>query len=93
MYTLIKEINDEDPKFKIGDIARTSKYKNSFAKSYVSHWSEVFVITKIKNTVLWTYVSNDLKGEEIFGTFYEKELQRTNDKEFRVEEVIKRKKT
>ena len=52
---------------------------------------EVFVITKVENTVPWTYVIIDLKGEEIVGTFYEKELQKTNQKEFRVEKVIKRK--
>ena len=45
----------------------------------------------MKNTVLWTYVITDLKGEEIFGTFYQKELQKTNQKEFRVEKAIKRK--
>ena len=87
-----KEINDKDPKFKIGDIVRISKYKNIFAKGYVPNWSEeVFVIKKVKNTVPWTYVISDLKGEEIIRTFYEKELQKTNQKEFRVEKVIKRK--
>ena len=50
-----------------------------------------FVIKKIKNTVPWTYVINDLNGEEIFGTFYEKELQKTNRQGFRIEKVIKRK--
>ena len=50
-----KEINDKDPKFEIGDIARISKYKNTFAESYFSNWpEEVFVIKKIKNTVPWT---------------------------------------
>ena len=56
------------------------------------NWSEeVFVVDKIKNTVLWTYVINDLNGEEITGTFYENELQKTNQKEFRIEKVIKQK--
>ena len=46
-------INDGDPKFKIGDTVRISKYKNIFLKGYVTDWSEeVFVIKKIKNTVL-----------------------------------------
>ena len=49
------------------------------------------MIKKVKNTVPWTYVISDLKGEEIIRTFYEKELQKTNQKEFRVENVIKRK--
>ena len=70
-----KEINDEDPKFKIGDIVRISKNKNIFAKGYVPNWSEdIFVIKKVKNTVPWTFVISDLNGEEIFGKFYEKEL-------------------
>ena len=87
-----KEINNKDPKFKIGDIVRISKYKNIFAKGYVPNWSEeVFVIKQVKNTVPWTYVISDLKGEEIVRTFYEKELQKTNQKEFRVEKVIKKK--
>ena len=81
-----KEVNDKDPKFKVGDHVRISKYKNNFAKGYTSHWSEeVFVIIKIKNTVPWTYVITDLNGEEIIGTFYEKELQNTNQQEFRKE--------
>ena len=62
------------------------------AKRDALNWSEeVFVIIKIKNTVPWTYVINDLNGEEIAGIFYKKELQRTNQKEFRIEKVIKRK--
>ena len=87
-----KEINDKDPKFKIGDHVRISKYKNIFAKGYILNWSEeIFIISKIKNTVPWAYVINDLNGEEIIGIFYEKELQKTNQKEFRREKVIKRK--
>ena len=87
-----KEINNKDPKFKVGDRVRISKYKNVFAKGYTANWSEeVFVIKKVKNTVLWTYVINDLNGEEIMGTYYEKELQKTNQEEFRIEKVIKRK--
>ena len=71
---------------------RISKHKNNFAKAYTSNWSEkVFVIKKVKNTVPWTYVINDLNGEEIIGTFYEKELQKTNQKEFKIEKVIKKK--
>ena len=50
-----KDINGEDPKFKIGDIVRTSKHKNIFEKGYVPNWSEeVFVIAKVKNDVPWT---------------------------------------
>ena len=86
-----KDANDKDPKFKVGDRVRISKYKNIFAKGYTPSWSEeVFVIKKVKNTVSWTYVINDLNGEEIMGTFYEKELQKTSQEEFRIEKVIKR---
>ena len=89
-----KEVNDKDPKFKFGDHVRISRYKNIFAKGYTPNWSEeVFVIKKVKNTFSWTYVINDLNGEEIIGTFYEKELQRTNQEEFRIEKLIKKKET
>ena len=72
-----KEINYKDPKFKVGDYVRISKYKNIFAKAFMPNWSEeVFVVDKIKNTVPWTYIINDLNDEEITGTFYENELQK-----------------
>ena len=59
-----KEVNDKDPKFKVGDHVRISKYKNIFAKGYTPNWSEeVFVIKKVKNAVPWTYVINDLNGD------------------------------
>ena len=87
-----KKINNKDSKFKVGDRVRNSKYKNVFAKVYISNWSEeVFVVNKIKNTVPWTYKINDLNGEKIIGSFYEKELQKTSQEEFRIEKVIKRK--
>ena len=87
-----KEINNKDPKFKVGDRVRISKYKNNFAKGYTPNWfEEVFVIRKVENTVPWTYFINDLNGEEITGTFYEKELQKASQEEFRTEKVIKRK--
>ena len=81
-----KKVNDNDPKFKVGDHVRISKYKNIFAKGYTPNSSEeVFVIKKIKNTVPRTYVINDLNGEEIIGIFYEKELQKIDQQEFRIE--------
>ena len=86
-----KEVNDNDPKFKVGDHVRISKFKNIFAKGYTPNWSEeVFGIKKIRNTVPWTYVIDDLNGEEITGTFYEKELQKIDQQEFRIEKVIKK---
>ena len=73
--------NKKDPKFKVGDHVRISKYKNIFAKGYTPNWSEeVFVINKIKNTVPWAYAISDLNGEEITGSFYVKELQKTSQK-------------
>ena len=55
------------------DVVRISKYKNVFVKSYVPNWfEELFVIKKVRNTVTWTYVISDRKGEQIFGTFYQK---------------------
>ena len=76
-----KEINNKNRKFKIGDTI--SKYKNTFAnwsklvQMHVPNWSkEVFLIKKVKNTVPWKYVISALKGEEIFGMFYQKELQK-----------------
>ena len=75
-----KELNGNDPKFKLGDHVRISKYKNIFAKSYTPNWSDEISV-----------IINDLNGEEIIGTFYEIELQKTNQEEFRIEKVIKRK--
>ena len=72
-----KEINNRDPKFKIGNIVRISQCKNVSTKSCVTNWSEeVFMIKRIRNIEPWTYVINDLKGEEIVETFYKKELQK-----------------
>ena len=59
---------------------------NIFATVYTPNWSEeVFGIKKVKNTVLWIYVPNDINREEIVRTLYEKELQKTNQKKFRIE--------
>ena len=86
-----KEINNKDPIFKVVDYVRISKYKNIFAKGYMLNWSEEeFVIKKVKNTIPWTYIINDLNDEEIIGTYYEKELQKANQEEFRIEKVIRR---
>ena len=84
IHIIHKEVNEKDHKFQVGDHIRISKYKNIFAKGYTPNLlEEVFVISKIKNTVLWTYVTkfyvaNDLNCEEIIGTFSEKEFQKTN---------------
>ena len=87
-----KEINGKDSKFRIGNIVRILKYNNIFAKHYTPKWSEeVFVIKKVKNIVPWTYVIKDLYGEEFVRTFYEKEFQKTNQNQFRIEKVMKKK--
>ena len=70
-----REVNDKDPKFKVGDHVRISKYKKIFTKGYTPNCPEdIFVSKEIKITVPWAYVINDLNGEKIIGTFYEKEL-------------------
>ena len=87
-----EESNKKNPKFKVGDHVRISKYKNIFAKGYAPNWSEeIFITKKIKNTVPWTYSISDLNGEQIIGSFYEKELQKINQKKIRIEKVLKRK--
>ena len=87
-----EDSNKVKPKFTVGDHVRISKYKNIFAKEYTQNWSEeVFVVSKIKDTVPWTYVISDLNGKPITGSFYEKEFQKPNQKEFRIAKVLKRK--
>ena len=87
-----EESNKKDPKFKVGGHVRSSKYKNIFAKGYSPNWSkEVFISSKIDNTVPWTYAISDMNGEDITGSFYEKELQSTNQQKYRIEKIIKRK--
>ena len=74
-----KDSNENDPKFKVGDHVKISKYRNIFAKGYTANWSkEVFVVSKIKNTVPWTYDISDLNGEEIAGSFHGKQLQKAS---------------
>ena len=65
-----EDSNKNDPKFKVGNHVRISKYKNFFAKGHILNWSEeAFFVSKIKNM---TYVISDLNGEEITRSFYEK---------------------
>ena len=69
--------NEKDPKFKVSDHVRISKYKNISAKDYIPTWSEeVFVIRKVKNKVLWLYVISDIYVEKIVGKFDEKNYKR-----------------
>ena len=65
-----EDSNEKDPKFKVGDHVRISRYKSIFAKWYTQNWSkEGFVVGKIKNTVPWTYLISELNGEPITGIF------------------------
>ena len=72
-----KYFNKKDHKFKVDDYVRISKYKNKFPERNTQNWSEeVFVVSKIKNTIPWTYVVNDLNDEYITGSFYEKKFEK-----------------
>ena len=74
----IDEHNEKDNRFKVGDRVRISKFKNIFGKGYTSNWStEIFIIDKINDTVPYTYNLKDLNDEEIVGSFYNRELQKT----------------
>ena len=74
----IDEYNEKDSRFKVGDRVRISKFKNIFAKGYTPNWSkEIFNVNKINDTVPYTYNINDLNDEEIIGSFYDRELQKS----------------
>ena len=87
-----EDSNKSEPKFKVGDRVRISKYKNIFDKGCTQNWpEEIFIIGKVKNTVPWTYVITDLNGEPFARSFYKKELQKTSQEKVRIKKVIKRK--
>ena len=72
------EYNEKDSRFKVGDRVRISKFKNIFAKGYTPNWSkEIFIVDKVNDTVPYTYNLKDLNDEEIIGSFYDRELQKT----------------
>ena len=74
----IDEHNEKDSRFKVGDRVRISKFKNIFAKEHTPIWSvEIFIVDKVNDTVPYTYNLKDLNDEEIIGSFYDKELQKT----------------
>ena len=85
------EIRDIKPEFSVGDKVRISKKKKTFEKGYTTRWTEeIFTIVEVKRTSPVTYKIADLNGEEIKGSFYEPELQKTSQQLFRIEKVIKR---
>ena len=72
-----EDSNEKDPRFKVRGHVRIWKFKNIFAKGYTQNWSEeVFVVSKINNTVPWTYFISDLTGELIARSFYEKRIEK-----------------
>ena len=74
----VDEHNEKDSRFKVGDRVRISKFKNIFAKGYRPNWSkEIFIVDKTNDTVPYTYNLKDLNDEEITGSFYDRELQKT----------------
>ena len=91
LYPEHLEIYDIKPKFSVGDKVRISKKKKTFEKGYTTRWTEeVFTIVEVQRSRPPTYKITDLNGEEIKGSFYEPELQKTNQEIFRIEKVIKR---
>ena len=82
---------EKNPKFSVGDRVRISKKKAVFEKGYTTRWTEeIFTITKIQHTSPITYKIADLNGEEIKGSFYEPELQKTRQQVFRIEKIIEK---
>ena len=74
----IDKHSEKRSRFKVGDRVRISKLKNIFAKGYTPNWSkEIFIVDKINDTVPYTYNLKDLNDEEIIGSFYDQELQKT----------------
>ena len=79
------------PKFSIGDNVRITKKKNIFDKGYTQRWmEEVFTISKIQLTIPVTYKTTHCNGEEIQGSLYERELQKTSQDMFRIEKILNR---
>ncbi len=80
------------PKFKVGDKVRISRIKGIFEKGYLPNWSEaIYIIHQVKLTNPVTYILKDTADELIEGSFYEKELQKTNQEIYRIEKVIRKK--
>ena len=90
LYPEHLEVYDIKSKFSVGDKVRISKKKKTFEKGYTTRWTEeIFTIVEVKRTSPVTYKIADLNGEEIMGTFFEPELQKTSQELFRIEKVIK----
>ena len=92
LYGDLIYLKPKKPKFSIGDKVRISKYKRRvFDKGYTPNWTEeVFTVDIVLLTKPVTYKIVDLLGEEIEGSFYEKELQKAKQQTFRIEKVVRR---
>lgn len=92
VYSKVKTIDPRKPKFKVGDSVRISKYRAVFDKSYEPNWSnEIFTVIKVRLTNPRTYLLKDYTGDDIKGSFYDFELQRTKHPHtYLVEKVLKR---
>jgi len=85
-------VKSKAARFKVGDKVRISRTKTLFEKGYLPNWSEeLYVIDKIQKTIPITYKLKDLLGEEIMGSFYNEELQKSMQEVYRVEKVIRKK--
>ena len=84
---------NEKPKFKVGDKVRISRTEGLFEKGYLPNWSEaLYTVDKVKKTNPYTYTVQDMNGEEILGSFYTEELQKSTQEVFRIEKIIRKKK-
>ena len=80
--------------FKVGDRVRIIKKKRTFEKGFTPNWTEeLFIVSEVRATKPITYKIKDLKGEEIKGTFYQQELQKTRQEIYRIEKVLKKRRT
>ena len=80
------------PNYAVGDTVRITMKQSVFNKTYIPIWTEeIFKISAIQQTNPITYKIKDMNGEEIQGTFYEQELQKTHQDTFRIEKVIRTK--
>ena len=87
------EHGNENPKFKVGDKVRISRVKGLFEKGYLPNWSEaLYIVDTVKKTNPYTYTVRDMNGEEVLGSFYTEELQKSTQEVFRIEKIIRKKK-
>lgn len=93
IYQSIKTTDAKPPKYRVGDFVRISKYRKQFSKGYIPNWSnEIFKIRKVNLNSPNTYLLQDMKNNDILGTFYTQELQKTRYPDvFLIEKVLRRK--